>query len=235
MAAPVLLLEDDPAVRRYVTMALDGLPIALRMCESVAQASALLEAEAFDMVLTDLTLVDGSALEFAKALLAQGRMPVAVFSAGITPDVEEQLRRAGVWRILHKPVGLKALQSCVMEALSAVRQPAAGTTAPSPLAVDASPQNPSTPFDGNAALLQTFKAQCRQQFPRDVQAGDEALARHDMDALRRTAHNLKSVLRLIGAQDAAELAQALDAQLIRRDLSDVAGRWQALRGALGRI
>ncbi len=93
----------------------------------------------------------------------------------------------------------------------------------------------STPFDGNAALLQTFKAQCRQQFPRDVQAGDEALARHDMDALRRTAHNLKSVLRLIGAQDAAELAQALDAQLIRRDLSDVAGRWQALRGALGRI
>ncbi len=237
MAARVLLLEDDPAVCRYVAMALDGLPIELLMSDSVAQASRMLESEPVDLVLTDLTLVDGSALDFAKALLAQSRMPVAVFSAGITPSVEQQLQQAGVWRILHKPVGLKALQACVMEAVGPQRSGNAAPVpapAPPPAPVVAGPDAAAL-FEGSEPMLQSFTALCRQQFPLDAQAGDQALARQDMAALRRTAHNLKSVLRLIGAHPLAELAQSLDAQLSRNDLTEVARRWQGLRDALLRL
>lgn len=235
MAARVLLLEDDPAVCRYVAMALDGLPIELRMSDSVAQASRMLESEPVDLVLTDLTLVDGSALDFAKALLAQARMPVAVFSAGITPSVEQQLQQAGVWRILHKPVGLKALQACVMDAVGDAADPGrriGATLPPSPVVACA---DVAAPFEGRESLLQSFTASCRQQFPLDAQAGDEALARDDMQALRRIAHNLKSVLRLVGATELADMAQSLDTQLSRQDLTGVAGRWQGLRDALLRL
>lgn len=237
MAARVLLLEDDPAVCRYVAMALDGLPIELLMSDSVAQASRMLESEPVDLVLTDLTLVDGSALDFAKALLAQSRMPVAVFSAGITPSVEQQLQQAGVWRILHKPVGLKTLQACVMEAVGPQRSGNAAPVpapTPPPAPVVAGPDAAAL-FEGSEPMLQSFTALCRQQFPLDAQAGDQALARQDMAALRRTAHNLKSVLRLIGAHPLAELAQSLDAQLSRHDLTEVARRWQGLRDALLRL
>lgn len=235
MAARVLLLEDDPAVCRYVAMALDGLPIELRMSDSVAQASRMLESEPVDLVLTDLTLVDGSALDFAKALLAQARMPVAVFSAGITPSVEQQLQQAGVWRILHKPVGLKILQACVMDAVGDAADPGRRIGAalpPSPVVACA---DVAAPFEGRESLLQSFTASCRQQFPLDAQAGDEALARDDMQALRRIAHNLKSVLRLVGATELADMAQSLDTQLSRQDLTGVAGRWQGLRDALLRL
>ncbi len=237
MAARVLLLEDDPAVCRYVAMALDGLPIELLMSDSVAQASRMLESEPIDLVLTDLTLVDGSALDFAKALLAQSRMPVAVFSAGITPSVEQQLQQAGVWRILHKPVGLKTLQACVMEAVGPQRSGNAAPVpapTPPPAPVVAGPDAAAL-FEGSEPMLQSFTALCRQQFPLDAQAGDQALARQDMAALRRTVHNLKSVLRLIGAHPLAELAQSLDAQLSRHDLTEVARRWQGLRDALLRL
>lgn len=236
MAARVLLLEDDPAVCRYVAMALDGLPIELRMSDSVAQASRMLESEPVDLVLTDLTLVDGSALDFAKALLAQARMPVAVFSAGITPSVEQQLQQAGVWRILHKPVGLKILQACVMDAVGDAADPGRriGAALP-PSPVVACADVAAAPFEGRESLLQSFTASCRQQFPLDAQAGDEALARDDMQALRRIAHNLKSVLRLVGATELADMAQSLDTQLSRQDLTGVAGRWQGLRDALLRL
>lgn len=235
MAARVLLLEDDPAVCRYVAMALDGLPIELRMSDSVAQASRMLESEPVDLVLTDLTLVDGSALDFAKALLAQARIPVAVFSAGITPSVEQQLQQAGVWRILHKPVGLKVLQACVMDAVGDAADPGrriGAALSPSPVVACA---DVAAPFEGRESLLQSFTASCRQQFPLDAQAGDEALARDDMQALRRIAHNLKSVLRLVGATELADMAQSLDTQLSRQDLTGVAGRWQGLRDALLRL
>lgn len=240
MAARVLLLEDDPAVCRYVAMALDGLPIELRMSDSVAQASRMLESEPVDLVLTDLTLVDGSALDFAKALLAQARMPVAVFSAGITPSVEQQLQQAGVWRILHKPVGLKALQACVMDAVGDAADPgrrigAALPTSPVVTSPVVACADVAALFEGRESLLQSFTASCRQQFPLDAQAGDEALARDDMQALRRTAHNLKSVLRLVGATELADMAQSLDTQLSRQDLTGVAGRWQGLRDALLRL
>ncbi|WP_343592159.1 response regulator [Paracidovorax wautersii] len=241
MAARVLLLEDDPAVCRYVAMALDSLPIELLMSDSVAQASRLLESGPVDLVLSDLTLVDGSALDFAKALLAQSRMPVAVFSAGITPSVEQQLQQAGVWRILHKPVGLKALQACVMEAVGPQRSSGAApvpappaATPPVPVPVAAGPDAAAL-FEGSEPMLQSFTALCRQQFPLDAQAGDEALARRDMAALRRVAHNLKSVLRLIGEHPLADAAQSLDAQLSRDDLTEVASRWQGLRDALLRL
>ena len=235
MAARVLLLEDDPAVCRYVAMALDGLPIELRMSDSVAQASRMLESETVDLVLTDLTLVDGSALDFAKALLAQARIPVAVFSAGITPSVEQQLQQAGVWRILHKPVGLKVLQACVMDAVGDAADPGrriGAALSPSPVVACA---DVAAPFEGRESLLQSFTASCRQQFPLDAQAGDEAHARDDMQALRRIAHNLKSVLRLVGATELADMAQSLDTQLSRQDLTGVAGRWQGLRDALLRL
>jgi HPt (histidine-containing phosphotransfer) domain-containing protein len=71
-----------------------------------------------------------------------------------------------------------------------------------------------------------------------VRAGDEACGQGDLDALRRLAHSLKTVLETLGLDDAGRRAAALERQMradgdegaialwgrLRRDLLAVAGR-----------
>ena len=69
MALPrVLLLEDDPAVRRFVALALEPLPLQLLPCGTLAEARALLEHTPVQLVLMDLALPDGSGLELLPSL-----------------------------------------------------------------------------------------------------------------------------------------------------------------------
>ena len=48
----MLLLEDDPAVRRFVEMALDTLKLELLPCATLADAYGVLERDPVQLVLT---------------------------------------------------------------------------------------------------------------------------------------------------------------------------------------
>lgn len=214
----VLLLEDDPSTRRFVAMALDDAPITLMLCDSVIAASRCLEAGPVDVVLSDLRVADGSALPFLEALARRGGPRVAVFSAGVTPDDRARLVAAGVSHVLDKPVAVGALRDCV---LGARPVPASPATLPY--------------FGGNAALASAYVASCREQFPRDVLTGDAACAAHDLAALHRIAHSLRTVLQILGHPADAACAVALDQACAAGDHTAVQAHWQRLRAALARI
>ena len=74
-----------------------------------------------------------------------------------------------------------------------------------------------------------------QRIARDLADGERAVATADGAGLRRIAHNLKSVLRMLGRPSAAELAYALEvaAQGGRDDAWPTL--WQALRSSLERV
>ena len=74
----VLLLEDDPAVRLFLQMALEPLSLNLVPCATLAQARQALADPGVRLVLTDLALPDGSGLE-----LLQGSMPFRVECANL--------------------------------------------------------------------------------------------------------------------------------------------------------
>lgn len=241
----VLLVEDDASIRRFVGMALEN--HALDFVEATGLASAIdaLRGPPFALVLCDLMLPDGHGLDLLRALAeADSPSPGArrvAFSAGVTAAMRVQLEQAGVHEILSKPASLIALEDCVARALAAPTAAAPASTAARPALFDGpSPQAPvqravtTAPdlFGGDVALYQTFLAQCRPQFGRDVATGDLAAALRDLQGLRRLAHNVKSALLTLGFDADSLMAARLEAAAAEQRAEVAWGLWPALRARL---
>jgi CheY-like chemotaxis protein len=225
-APRVLLVEDDASIRRFVEMALEELPIELLLAPSLAEAQRELTVAPVALVISDMMLPDGSGADLLQALgQASGPRPrLVAFSAGVTTARRAALQAMGVDEVLAKPVSLQALQDCVRQVLQ-----------PEPPALG-EPVNPAevlaaveTYFGGQLALFQAYSAGCAEQFPLDVQAGDQALSTGDWPALRRLVHSLKTVLLTLG--DPAGSALAADAERLaaQAQAEPTAQAWRALR------
>lgn len=236
----VLLLEDDPAARRFVQLALDSLSVDLVPCATLAEARQALADSAVRLVLTDLTLPDGSGLDLLQWLQGRAQPPggvcrTVVFSGGIDPAVERRLQALQVWRVLRKPVSVGVLMACVSEALASLapQEPPAPPTAAMPR-----PDPVAEFFGGNRPLYDAYRTACLAQFTQDLDDGDLAARTGDAQALRRVAHNLKSVLTMLGEAAAAqqargteELAASGAAEPMRQGWRQLRGRVQALLSA----
>lgn len=78
----ILLVDDDPSIRRLLRRVLAPLGFRLIEAGSVVEASALLRSEVFDVLLTDVVLPDGNGC--ALALDARALHPglVVVYLSG---------------------------------------------------------------------------------------------------------------------------------------------------------
>lgn len=238
MALPrVLLLEDDPAVRRFVALALEPLPLQLLPCGTLTEARALLEHTPVQLVLMDLTLPDGSGQELLPSLHTPDNAAcrIVVFSGGVDDAaLRRQLQSQGAWRVLAKPVGVGLLFDTVREALQGTLQadPLAADlpTAPAP---EAQPQDPVMAFfGGDHGLYQAYLASCLAQFGNDLAQGDAAARAHDAPALQRVAHSLKSVLTMLGQPHAAQEAREIEAHAAAGATEAMRNGWQRLRQQL---
>jgi CheY-like chemotaxis protein len=231
----VLLLEDDASIRRFVSMALAELPIELIQATSIAQAWEQLGHHGVGLFISDLMLPDGNAMDMFSALRddpRHGSMRIVIFSAGVSAATREAAAELNVFRVLDKPVPYADLIACVEQALNVV-------AAPSPfLVTEVGHRMPASQrqraiddhFGGQAALFDEFLASCLAQLPADIEAGDRACSSHDAGALRRVAHNLKSVLQLIGSTEAHAMARRLEqAAAAGQGVSAMAADWEQVR------
>ena len=235
----VLLVEDDATLRRFVAMALEDMPIDLVQCDAVAPALALLAQDPFVLVLTDLMMPGESGFDLLEHLhrtpALRGRARVAVLSAGLTPEVREQLADMEVWRMLSKPVSVGTLVACVQDAIEGnaeaaapdglARQPQAGDRA----------HAVQEYFDGNQELFDAYRSACMEQFPHDMREGDDASTQADLQPLRRVAHSLKSVLLTLGYRELSAQARMLEETSHAGDRAQARAQWQALRNALSQV
>lgn len=232
----VLLLEDDPSVQRFVQQALEGLPLQLHCCASLAQARHILHTQPVQLLLADLHLPDGSALALCQELCTAATQPqsaplIVVFSGGVDRALEQQLLQSGIWQVLHKPVALGELLHCVKQALDR-QQPPAPTCADT-TAIRSNPAH--TLFGGNQALFAAYHRTCLQQFTHDLKQGDQAAQTGDGPTLRRLGHNLKSVLTFLGYSASAQLARTLETQASVGTTTTTLHTWQQLRAHLHQI
>lgn len=65
-------------------------------------------------------------------------------------------------------------------------------------------------FGGDEGLFTAFGEACIAQFPQDLAQGQAACTAADWPALRRTAHNLKSVLLTLGYPALSQEAEACE-------------------------
>ncbi len=138
-AALVLLIEDDPAMRRFLRATLGAHGFRLAEASTAAEGLAALTAQSPEVVLLDLGLPDGDGIDLTRRVREWSRVPVIVISArGREADKVEALD-AGADDYLTKPFGVNELLARLRVALRHARA-AGGAAEPvltaGPLRVD---------------------------------------------------------------------------------------------------
>ncbi len=115
----VLIVEDDEALRQTLERALRERFENVSTAASVAAALEAIETAPPDLLLMDVELPDGSAVDVMRAAVKGDAMPLAVAMSGnATPTQSFELAQLGVRTYLAKPLTLSALERAIDEVLS---------------------------------------------------------------------------------------------------------------------
>lgn len=126
--AKILIVDDEPSVRRYVRRILEhegraAQPAFVREAASVEDAVRCLEGDAFDLVILDIGFpgrLQGSHL-LERLRSRQAAVPVLVLSGNIEERSFAELYRLGAVEVLLKPVAEDALRITVFRVIRAAR------------------------------------------------------------------------------------------------------------------
>ena len=109
----ILLVEDEPTTLRLMARLLRGLGHEVTTAGDLAAATASLDA-AFDLVVSDIGLPDGSGLDVIRRVVARkGPVPaIALTGYGMEEDIRRS-REAGFTAHLTKPIDFAKLQAMI--------------------------------------------------------------------------------------------------------------------------
>jgi len=112
----VLVAEDNPVNRRLMEEQLQLIGCTALLVENGLQALECLQHEAFDVLVTDLSMpgMDGYALA-RHARVRWPRMPVVAATANVTLQEQEACAAVGIVRVLTKPLSLAELETALRE------------------------------------------------------------------------------------------------------------------------
>ncbi len=123
-AMNILLIEDHEDTAEVMSQLMRAGGHEVAVAGSVAGALALTASMAFDLVVSDIGLPDGSGIDFIRAFRAQSTAPaVALTGFGTDDDVRRSVE-AGFTAHLTKPVNFEQLERLIEEA-AALRSTAA--------------------------------------------------------------------------------------------------------------
>ena len=203
----VLLAEDEPVSRRFLTDALLGLGWH---CEAVAdgeEAVARAAAEGFGLLLFDLELPrlrGDEALARIRAMphAASRHVPAIALTADPDPALHRALRQRGFAAVAAKPLPLVALARLLQVVVPGER-PLQRWDEGAALAATG----------GDAAVLATLRQLMLAELPRQRQAITAALARGEPGPARAELHRLRAACGFCGAAALGARTEALQAAL----------------------
>ena len=113
MSARILIVDDEPAIRRLARAALERAGLVCEAAKDAIDAAACLERARFDLVLTDVDMPGVSGLALARAIrCGRPALPVLVMSGGA---YEREAAQLGACAFLPKPFS----PATVVEAVTA--------------------------------------------------------------------------------------------------------------------
>ena len=80
----ILIVEDDIALAKGIELALKGEDRAFTLCHTLGTARAVLENTGFDLLVLDVSLPDGSGLDFCREIRAAFKAPILFLTANDT-------------------------------------------------------------------------------------------------------------------------------------------------------
>ncbi|MFA6310008.1 MAG: two-component system response regulator KdpE [Sterolibacterium sp.] len=105
----VILIEDEPKIRRFVKMSLEAEGCEVYEADSVQRGLIEAGTRRPDMVVLDLGLPDGDGVDFIRDLRAWSDIPIIVLSARTTEADKVGALDAGADDYLSKPFGAAEL------------------------------------------------------------------------------------------------------------------------------
>ena len=119
----VLVIEDHEACAMVVISALEKAGWVVHQTSSLAQAEEMLSAQSFQAILTDLHLIDGSALTLIDSIRQRAGpnadIPILAMTADITAGTRQACLAMGADRALSKPIQGPALVATMADVLMA--------------------------------------------------------------------------------------------------------------------
>src|SRR5512135_3561286 len=114
----VLIVDDEADILELLELALVRMGLEVVRATGVQQAKQRLDAQGFDLCLTDMRMPDGDGLEVVRHI-AERRLdvPVAVITAHGNLENAVAVLKAGAFDYLSKPVALEQLRALVNAAL----------------------------------------------------------------------------------------------------------------------
>ena len=132
-ASRLLVVDDEPDLRTLYELSLAREGYEVESAATVAEAWELLVGQAFDLLITDMRLPDGSGLELLARMIDAGRSEKAIIitAYGSAENAVEALK-AGAYDYLTKPVDLRQFRAAVASALGRAPTPPTATAATMP-------------------------------------------------------------------------------------------------------
>ena len=118
----ILLAEDEEAMRTYLARALENAGYSVTAVDRGTAAVPLLEAEHFDLLLSDIVMPEMDGIELAQRCAEISPTTKVMFITGFAAVTLKANREAPQARVLSKPFHLKDL---VMEVQRVFEDPAA--------------------------------------------------------------------------------------------------------------
>jgi len=146
--ATVLLADDDRSIRTVLSQALSRIGCRVRATGSATQLWRMIEEGEGDVIVTDVHMPDGDALDLLPAIRKRRpELPIIVMSAQNTVLTAIRAAEAGAYEYLPKPFDLKELIASVEKSLEDRR--ARETTA-----TPAQRDEPALPLIGRSQAMQ---------------------------------------------------------------------------------
>lgn len=106
----ILYVEDNPDLRETIGMLMEGEGRTVVPCESAERALELMGTQAFDVVVTDVSLPGMSGVDLAKQLLAENAERWVVLCSGYELGAHAEAWGSHV-RLLRKPFEIDELDA----------------------------------------------------------------------------------------------------------------------------
>ena len=136
-SAHALIVDDERDIRELLSLSLSRMGLSTQSAGTLAEAKALLEAQRFDVCLTDMRLPDGNGLSLIEhAVQHHPHMPIAMITAFGDVQSAVSALKAGAFDFVSKPVDLAELRQIVQRGLLL------GANAPKPAAENGEPGQP---------------------------------------------------------------------------------------------
>lgn len=113
----LLLVDDDPTVRRVLRDYLTRSGMEVKESSTVAEALSLARTESFDLGILDYHLPDGTALDFLRSRSVESPFPSIVFTGQGTIDLAVRAMKLGAEHFLTKPVKARELHEVIVATL----------------------------------------------------------------------------------------------------------------------